>query len=152
MRLLVIDPFVATRAPSMRSWIHALPAFRNLFTEIEIWATECDVPEGNGVVWKRLKKRIPVTTFHMVDFQWRVTRMLRDRPADSDTLVMTTGCNVPRADIHYMHYWNRAMLDEQRKRPKAFRLHPHHRLVASWSRGPSGRLSRLPFRTAGGGW
>lgn len=130
MKLIVIDPFVARRAPSMRSWIEALPAFRDLFEEIEIWATECDVPEGNGVVWKRLKKRVPVTTFHMVDFQWRVTRMLHDRGAEPDTLLMTTGCNVPHADIHYIHYWNRAMLDEQRKRPGLFQLQLHHRIVA----------------------
>ncbi len=131
MKLLVIDPFVATRAPTMRSWILALPSFRDLFSEIEIWATECDVPEGNGVIWKRVKKRIPVTTLHMVDFQWRVSRMIRKHPPASDTVVMTTGCNIPRADIHYMHYWNRAMLEEQRKRADAFHLQPHHRLVAS---------------------
>ncbi len=115
----------------MRSLLRAFPAFTDLFTEIEIWSTELDKPPGTDVVWKNIRKRLPLTALHMVDFQYRVTHRIAKSPPSPDTVVLTTGCNVPRADIHYMHYWNIAMLEEQHMRSNTFPILPHHRLVAA---------------------
>lgn len=118
--LIVIDPHVTLKSPSMRSWVQALPHFRDLFDGIEIWASECDVPEGDGIVWKRVPQRIPTWTFHALDFQMRVARMIAKLPPDKERMVMVTGCLVQKADIRYIHFWNRALLEEVAKRRSTF--------------------------------
>jgi hypothetical protein len=47
--LLVIDPHITRKSPSLRNWIAALSHFRDLFDETEIWISESDVPEGDGI-------------------------------------------------------------------------------------------------------
>lgn len=122
MKLVVIDPHVTSKSPSIRAWVGAFPLIRDLFEEVEIWASECDVPEGNGVVWRRIPQRLPTWTLHAIDFQRRVNRMARALPPDKNRLVQATGCVVPVADIRYIQYWNCALLEEQAARPETFPL------------------------------
>jgi glycosyltransferase involved in cell wall biosynthesis len=122
MKLVVIDPHVTAKSPSMRAWLGAFPVIRDLFQEVEIWASECDVPEGDGVTWKRIPQRLPTWTLHAIDFQRRVNRMARALRPDTNRIVQVTGCVVPVADIRYIHYWNSALLEEQAARPDTFPL------------------------------
>jgi len=122
MKLLVIDPHVTHKSPSMRAWVEALPVVRGLFDEIEIWASECDVAVGDGVVWRRVEQRLPTWTLHALDYQRRVRQMLRALPPASERLVQVTGCMVPEADIRYIHYWNSALLEERAARHRNFPL------------------------------
>lgn len=122
MKLLVIDPNVTLKSPSMRAWVGAFFAIRDLFDEVEIWASECDIPEGNGVVWKRIPQRISIWTLHAIDYQRRVLAMARSLPLRGDHLVQVTGCMVPAADIRYIHYWNSALLEEHAARRETFPL------------------------------
>lgn len=106
----------------MRAWVDAFPLTRELFDEIEIWASECEVPEGRGVTWRRIPRRMPVWTLHAIDFQRRVARMASNQPASVDRIIQVTGCLVSKADIRYIHYWNSALLEEQKLRSQTFPL------------------------------
>jgi glycosyltransferase involved in cell wall biosynthesis len=122
MRLIVIDPHVTIKSPSMRAWVGAFPFIRNLFETVEIWASECDLPEEKGVTWKRIPQRFPTWTLHSKDYQLRVRRMASALPTDSNDLIQVTGCVVPVADIRYIHYWNKALLEEHKSRRETFPL------------------------------
>jgi glycosyltransferase involved in cell wall biosynthesis len=122
MKLIVIDPHVTSRSPSMRAWVGAFPIIRDLFESVEIWASECDLPEGGGVVWKRIPQRLPTWTLHALDYQRRVRAMTHSLPPDGKHLVQVTGCVVPAADIRYIHYWNSALLQEHAARRETFPL------------------------------
>ena len=113
----------------MRSWVEAFPIFRDLFDEIELWASECEIPEGDGVVWRRFPQRIPTWTFHAMDFQRRITREFKRLKTDPERLVMVTGCLIPRADIRYIHFWNQALQEEHAKRKSTFPLSIPGKLV-----------------------
>jgi glycosyltransferase involved in cell wall biosynthesis len=122
MKLIVIDPHVTARSPSMRAWVGAFPGIRDLFESVEVWAGECDLPEGDGVVWKRFLQRLPTWTLHARDYQRRVLAMARGLPSGGRHLVQVTGCVVPAADIRYIHYWNSALLEEHAARRETFPL------------------------------
>ena len=100
----------------------SFPVIRNLFDTVEIWASECDLPEGDGVIWKRVPQRLPTWTLHSRDYQRRVTSMANALPSNSNHLVQVTGCVVPIANIRYIHYWNNALLEEQASRKDTFPL------------------------------
>ncbi|RYD86106.1 MAG: glycosyltransferase [Verrucomicrobiaceae bacterium] len=142
MKLIVIDPNVIPASPSMRAWLSAFPSFRHLFDEIEIWATACDVPEGDGVVWRRFPARLPHAILHAWDFGQRVSSCLKSLPETGDTIVQTTGTYVPRADIRYMHFWNRALLQERESRKGTFHLNIIHRIVAQLSARTEAAIAR----------
>lgn len=127
-KLIVIDPHVVASSPSMRGWIGAIPAFRDLFDEIEIWASECELGTEQGVTWKKIPRRLPTWQLHALDFQYQVNRRLRNKSVSRDTLVQVTGCYAKKADIRYMHFWNCALLDEMAKRPENLKLNPIKRL------------------------
>lgn len=122
MKLIVIDPHVTAKSPSMRAWVGAFPVIRELFETVEIWASECDLPEGNGVIWKKIPQRLPTWTLHSRDYQRRVTSMASALPSSSNLLVQVTGCVVPSANIRYIHYWNNALLEEHGSRRDTFSL------------------------------
>ncbi len=122
MKLIVIDPHVTAKSPSTRAWVGAFPGIRDLFETVEVWASECDLPEGDGVVWKRLPQRLPTWTLHARDYQRRVLAMARKVPPGGRHLVQVTGCVVPAADIRYIHYWNSALLEEHAARRETFPL------------------------------
>lgn len=106
----------------MRAWVGAFPLIRDLFEEVEIWATECEVAEGNGVIWRRIPQRLPTWTLQAPDFQRRVSRLAGTLPKNRDSLIQATGCLVPTADIRYIHYWNSALLEEHAARKSTFPL------------------------------
>ena len=149
MKLLVIDPYVTASTPTMRSWLGAFPQFEDLFTSIEIWASKCDLEETGKVTWRRFPQRFPMWSLHALDFQRRVFAKMKNTVGTPDTLVFTTGCNAPVADIRYIHYWNTAMLEEQRKRPDSFKLRTHHKLVAKAVAGTERETVGNPSST---GW
>jgi glycosyltransferase involved in cell wall biosynthesis len=129
MKLIFADPNVTYASPSTRAWLGALPHFRHLFDEIEIWATECDLKEGDGIVWRKFPQRLHYL-FHTFDFERKVLLLQRQMGPSPHVLMQCTGCYLPVADIRYMHFWNRAMLEERSKRPETFVIHPVHRLLA----------------------
>lgn len=131
MKLLVIDPHVTEKSPSMRAWVGAFEAFCGLFSEIEIWATECSLPMEEGVTWVPFPQRVPTWTFHAIDFKRRVNARLKKLDRSEDTLVQVTGCIIPEADIRYIHYWSSALLEEYAKRPETFPLPWIKRLPAA---------------------
>lgn len=122
MKLIVIDPHITTKSPSMRAWVGAFPGIRDLFESVEVWASDCDLPESDGVVWKRFPQRLPTWTLHARDYQRRVLAMARALPPGGRHLVQVTGCVVPAADIRYIHYWNSALLEEHAARRETFPL------------------------------
>ncbi len=130
MKLIVIDPHVTTKSPSMRAWVGAFPVIRDLFESVEIWASECNLPEGDGIDWKRIPRRLPTWTLHARDYQRRVLAMARALHQGGDHLVQVTGCVVPAADIRYIHYWNSALLEEHAARRETFPLPITKRLPA----------------------
>lgn len=146
MKLIVVDSHVVSASPSMRAWLEAVPSFRHLFDEIEIWATECELAEGDGIVWKRFPRRLH-PLLHSLDFQRQVTARQTKMAPSPEVLVQCTGCWLPVADIRYMHFWNRAMLEERRKRPKTFVLNPVHRLFAELAAHREGTVARTPGAT-----
>lgn len=133
MNLIVIDPHVTRKSPSMRAWLDAFPRFRELFDRVEIWASESELDEGPGLTWRRFPKRMPVWTLHAMDFQYRVRSAMRKIQPSKDTIIQVTGCTAESADIRYIHYWNNAMLEERAKRPEGLALNPVQRLGAEWS-------------------
>jgi len=122
MKLTVIDPNVTRRSPSMRAWVDAFPAVRELFDEVEIWASECELEQGGGVSWRPIPQRVPTWRLHALDFQRRASAMLRASDDRAGRLVQVTGCMVADADIHYIHFWNEALLEERAKRAGDFPL------------------------------
>lgn len=148
MKLLVIDPHFTAKSPSMRSWVEAFPVFRGLFDEIELWASECEIPEGNGVVWKRFPQRIPTWTFHAMDFQRRVNREIRRLEPDPQRLVMVTGCLIPKADIRYIHFWNQALQEERAKRKSTFPLSIPGKLVVEVTARQEAGVTGDPYSTS----
>ena len=70
-KLIVIDPHVVTHSPSMRGWMGAIPVFRDLFDEIEIWASECELGPEHGVIWNKIPQRLPTWNLHALDFQYQ---------------------------------------------------------------------------------
>jgi glycosyltransferase involved in cell wall biosynthesis len=122
MKLLVIDPNVTSESPSMRAWLQAFPKVRDLFDEVEIWATKCEL-KGTNIRWVPVPQRVPTSILHSFDFQYRVGGMLEADPPDpSNTIVQATGCIVHKTDIRYIQFWNRALLEEQKKRPVTLKL------------------------------
>ncbi len=128
----------------MRAWVGAFPMIRELFETVEIWASTCELQEADGVTWKRIPQRIPTWTFHSLDFQQRVSRMASALPSGGDQLVQVTGCGVPTADIRYIHYWNRALLEEYASRRETFPLPIQKRLPALLA----ARVERAAIQTA----
>jgi len=149
-KLIVIDPHVIARSPSMRGWLGALPAFRHLFDEIEVWATACDLGSSDGVNWRRIPQRLPTWTLHSFEFQHLATRMLARLQPDPGRIVQVTGCLVPVADIRYMHFWNCALLEERAKRPLDLRLGPVQLFGAQWSARQERKIAADPNST--GNW
>jgi glycosyltransferase involved in cell wall biosynthesis len=106
----------------MRAWVGSFPVIRDLFDTVEIWASECDLPEGDGVIWKRVPQRLPTWTLHARDYQRRVIAMAHALSPGGDQIVQVTGCVVPAADIRYIHFWNNALLEEHASRRETFPL------------------------------
>jgi glycosyltransferase involved in cell wall biosynthesis len=129
MKLIVVDSQVVSASPSMRAWIEALPRFRHLFDEIEIWASECEIPEVKGIKWRRFPRRLP-SLLHALDFERRAATAQKRIGEAPNIIFQCVGSTLPKADIRYMHFWNRALLEELAKRPKTFHLHPISRLFA----------------------
>lgn len=127
MKLIVIDPNVTKASPTMRAWLGALPASVDLFDQVEIWSTECELPGGDTVRHVPFPQRFPIWALHSMDYQFRVCRALRDLDLGPDTLVQVTGCYAPKADIRFIHFWNRALLEEATKRPESLRFSWKHR-------------------------
>ena len=122
MKLILIDPHVTIKSPSMRAWVGAFPLVRDLFSEVEIWATECDIPNDAVVTWRQVPQRLPSWTLHAMDFQYRTNRMSNALQCTNQRLVQVTGCMVTNPDIRYIHYWNNALLEEQALRKQNFPL------------------------------
>jgi len=129
MKLIVIDPNVTAGSPSMRAWLQALREMRDLFDRVEIWATHCDLEEDEGLVWKRIPQRFPTSILHGLDFRYRLRKLFRNTELTSDTIIQVTGCTIAQADIRYMHFWNRALLEEQAKRPHSLKLPWKHKIT-----------------------
>ena len=130
----------------MRAWVGAFPLIRSLFETVEIWASECDLPEGNGLIWRRIPQRLPTWTLHARDYQRRVSRMARALTPGDERLVQVTGCVVPVADIRYIHYWNIALLEEHASRRETFPLPISKKLPAQLA----ARDERTAIRSAVG--
>lgn len=128
MKLIVIDPHVIDKSPSMRSWIKSLPTFRHMFDSIEVWASECSLNEDDGIIWKRIPQRLPTWHLHLHDFRHQANNQIKRARLDSNTIIQCTGCYTDRADIRYMHFWNCAYLEEREKRPEQLRLPVHQRM------------------------
>ena len=130
MKLIVIDPHVTRKSPSMRAWVGAFPHVRNLFESVEIWATECDLAEDEELKWVRVPQRFPGWKLHALDFQRRVKSMKKKLGVQNNCVVMVNGCYLEKADIHYIHFWNCALLEEWKKRQENFPLSWHTQIAA----------------------
>lgn len=149
MNLIVIDPHVTRKSPSMRAWLDAFPGFRRLFDQVEIWASDSELGDSPGVKWRHFPQRMPVWTLHAMDFQYRIRSAMRKLPAMNDTLIQVTGCTTEFADIRYIHYWNRAMLEERAKRPEGLALNPVQRLGSEWAAAAEKKVAASETST---GW
>lgn len=128
MKLILVDPFVTRKSPSMRSIVDSLDVILDVFSEVEVHASECDWSHPKvhvNIIPQRFKRWV----FHSADYNCRVNGLGIGRIPKKDEIVQVTGCLIPRADIRYMHFWNNALVEEAAKRP-TFKLPPHKLLLA----------------------
>lgn len=128
MKLVIIDPFVSAKSPSMRSIVSSLDVILDIFSEVEVVASECDWDHPK-VSFTRIPQRFKKWPLHSADFNRKVNRSGIAAKPESGSIVQVTGCITPRADIRYMHFWNNALLEEVAERP-TFRLPPHKLLLS----------------------
>lgn len=123
MRLLVIDPNVIMESPTMRSWITSLERFAPLFTEIEVWATQCEVVNHPKVKWIPFRKVKPwILQAHL--FRAQVGKKIascESWPPDN-TIVHTSGYFCKRADIRFIHFSSTTFAEEAKKRRETLKL------------------------------
>lgn len=129
MRLLLIDSHVISKSPTMKGWIRSLPIFRDMFDEIEIWSLECEIAHTSGIKWRKVETVSRLSTVQTMVFRREVRKRLAELDT-SDTLVQVTGCLIHKADIRYIQFWNRALLEERRKRPDSLKLSFFQRFVS----------------------
>jgi glycosyltransferase involved in cell wall biosynthesis len=115
MKLRLIDPFVTRASPSMRSLVASLDVILEVFSEIEVLATECEWSHPK-VRFHPIKRRFKPWPLHALDFGRQARKLTLPVVAERGTIIQETGCITPHADIRYMHFWNAALQEESAKR------------------------------------
>lgn len=139
MKLTIVDPYVTVQSPSMRGIVASLDVLTDAFSEIEVWATECDWVHPKVRV-NQVPQRFKPWTLHALDYNRYVNSRQIGRQSQKDELVQVTGCLVPLADIRFIHFWNRALLEEAEKRP-ALSMPLLKRLPTQWAARTEGRVA-----------
>ena len=122
-RLIVIDPNVVAESPTMRSWITSLEHFAPLFSEIEVWATRCEVANHPKVKWVSFSQVKPWTLqAHL--FRMQVKRKVASYATwpPVGTIVHVSGFFVKKADIRFLHFSNTIFAEEIAKRKETLKL------------------------------
>ena len=112
----------------MRAWVDAFPVVEKMFASVEFWAVECELADRPGVIWRRVPQYSRFWRIQAIAYQLTVRRWMR-RAAQRWAIVQCTGCFLPKADVRYIHFWNRALLEEAAARPESLALGP----VTRWS-------------------
>lgn len=118
MKLIIADPHLTGDSPTMRGIVGALDRFAPLFSEIEVWATECEW-EHPKVTWRKVPRIARPWAIQSQFYTWLVQRWARQLPPDGPGhLLQTSGCFLETADIRYIQFWNQAFFEESKKRPE----------------------------------
>ncbi len=148
MKLVLVDPYVTRKSPSMRSVVDSLDVILDIFSEVEVIASECDWSHPR-VNLRPIPQRFKSWTLHSADYNRRINRMGIGSGGNSKETVQVTGCLIPKADIRYMHFWNNALVEEVAVRP-TFKL-PAHKLLLAKIAARKERVTAMdPDRT--GSW
>lgn len=115
MKLLAIDPNFTSTSPSVRAWVAAFPAFSGLFESVEIWTSDCDIPESAGVTVRIFPKRFRSVLTGMA-FNRDIRRALSDRGKRDDEIVQITGFGGGDIDIRLIQFSHLLMSREISKR------------------------------------
>ncbi len=147
-RLLIIDPNVIAESPTMRSWITSLEFIAPLFSEIEVWATQCEVADHPKVHWIPFKKVNP----------WALQALVFKREVDSriekaaawppeNTIVHTSGFYAVKANIRFLHFSNTVFAEEVAKRKGTLKLGFLRRILVNQAIKEEQSVSNTPNST-----
>jgi glycosyltransferase involved in cell wall biosynthesis len=146
MKLILVDPHVVHKSPTMGAWMKVFPRIRHLFDEIEVWAMKCEIADHPGVVWRRIPHHFPQWPLQAMEYEHRVRR-LQSEGKTKGALVQVTGCYLDQTDIRYIQYWNRAYLEESRQRPETLKLSRLQKLFAGMAARREKAVSVDPHST-----
>lgn len=147
-RLIVIDPNIIMESPTMRSWITSLESFAPLFSEIEVWATQCEVADHPKVKWVSFKKVKPWALQAMV-FSREVSRRINKAEVwpPENTIVHTSGFYATKADIRFLHFSNTVFAEEVAKRQETLKLSFLRRLLVNQAIKEEKKVANTPEST-----
>jgi glycosyltransferase involved in cell wall biosynthesis len=132
----------------MRSIVASLDMILDIFTEVEVFATECDWSHPR-VKFRKIPQRFKKWALHSQDYTRKLRSMKAGGRGARDEVVQVTGCYVPQADIRYMHFWNNALVQEMSARP-SFKLPLLSRVQAVIHARTERTVARNPDNT--GAW
>lgn len=148
MKLLIIDPNVTLESPTMRSWITSLDSFAPLFSEIEVWATQCEVAEQPKIKWIPFRKVKP-WALQAIFFREQVKSRIAKQEAwpPHNTIVHTSGYFARKTDIRFLHFSNIIFAEELKKREDILKLSPLRRFLMYLSIREETAVANIPNST-----
>jgi len=129
-RLLIVDPTLAAKSPTMRGWLSvASKILPQRFDEVEVWCFDCELMEP----WLKWTKINPVSTrgaiqsmFYQREVRRKISQLSHIYLAE--TLIQSTGAYLPRADIRFIQFWNTAFMEAAANRPQFLKFSLRERL------------------------
>ena len=121
MKLIIADPIITKQSPTMRGIVAAIDSFESLFSEIEVWASECDWHHPK-VTLRKVPRPFKPWPLHSQYYTFMVKKWARELDQTTQShLLQTSGCFLHKTDIRFIQFWNDAFFEESRKRPESLR-------------------------------